>query len=189
MHTSRVIASALVAAALSATAVQAGMLNPSDWTASLTPSTAGTNWAIDNPGPLSIKMTYWFDTEAVHNGVSAMFSTTAAQSGALTIDWNYVFWHQWYNPTASLTFFADSASGIVETNVFSAWPAYQGTSVSGTTTLNLSQGYSWGLRVTGRNLDSNTAISGIVTLTPVPAPGAMALLGLAGAFGARRARR
>lgn len=179
---------AVAAATFAALTAQAGMLNPADWNASLSvPAPAGT-WAIDNPNPAAIKMTYWFNTTAVWSGVSATFSTTATQNGALTLDWSYQFWHQWYMTNASLTFFANSASGVVETTVYSASPAYYGTSVSGSTTINLSQGYSWGMRITGGNYDSNTNVSGIVTLTPVPAPGVLALLSASGLVAGRRRR-
>lgn len=175
------------AATFAALTAQAGMLNPADWNASM--STNDNSYTmIDNPNSSAIRMTYWFNSYDVYGGVSSTFTTTATQSGALTLDWSYQFWHQWYMTSASLTFFANSASGVVETTVFSASPAYQGTYVTGTTTLNLSQGYSWGVRVTGSNMDSNTAISGIVALTPVPTPGALALLGATGLAGSRRRR-
>lgn len=175
------------AATFAALTTQAGMLNPADWSASMSTNN-NSHTMIDNPNSSAIRFTYWFNSTDVYSGVSSTFTTTATQSGALTLDWSYQFWHQWYWTSASLTFFTQSASGVVETTVFSASPAYQGTYVTGTTTLNLSAGYSWGVRVFGLNADSNTSVSGIVALTPVPTPGALALLGATGLVGSRRRR-
>ena len=181
------IVNALVACACATTTVQADYLAPADWSASLS-SSNNSRYEIGNPNPSAIELIYLFNSTDVYSGVSATFSTTATQTGALTFDWSYRFWHEWAGTSASLTFFANSASGLVENTVYSATPAYQGTFVSGSTTLNLSQGYSWGLRVGGRNYDSSSSRVGIVTLSQLPSPGAIALLGAVGLVGNRRRR-
>ena len=188
MQTCNLIASTIAACALASTDVHADYVSPADWTASMTATTPAGTTAIDNLSASSIKMTYWFNTTGVYNGAFATFSTTATQNGPLTLNWSYQFWHEWAATSASLTFFANSASGLVENTVYSATPAYQGTFVSGSTTLNLSQGYSWGLRVGGSNYDSTASLSGIATLSQLPSPGALALLCAAGLLGNRRRR-
>jgi hypothetical protein len=176
---------AFVACAFASKNVQADYQAPTDWSASLS-SSNNSRYEIRNPNPPAIELVYWFNSTDVYGGVSATFNTTATQTGALTLDWSYRFWHEWAGTSASLTFFANSASGLVENTVYSATPAYQGTFVSGSTTLNLSQGYSWGLRVGGRNYDSSSSLSGIVTLSQLPSPGALALFGLTSLMGRRR---
>jgi len=181
------IMNALVACACATTTVQADYLAPADWSASLS-SSNNSRYEIGNPNPSAIELVYWFNsTDVYYSGVSATFSTTATQTGALTFDWSYAWFHEWYLPSASLTFFANSASGVVENTVYSS-NVGPGALVSGSTTLNLSQGYSWGVRASGRNSDSNTDISGIVTLSALPSPGAIALLGAVGLVGNRRRR-
>ena len=180
------IMNALVACACATTTVQADYLAPADWSASLS-SSNNSRYEIRNPNPSAIELVYWFNSTDVYSGVSATFSTTATQTGALTFDWSYAWFHAWYLPSASLTFFANSASGVVENTVYSS-NVGPGALVSGSTTLNLSQGYSWGVRASGRNSDSNTDISGIVKLSALPSPGAIALLGAVGLVGNRRRR-
>ena len=180
------IMNALVACACATTTVQADYLAPADWSASLS-SSNNSRYEIRNPNPSAIELVYWFNSTDVYSGVSATFSTTATQTGALTFDWSYAWFHAWYLPSASLTFFANSASGVVENTVYSS-NVGPGALVSGSTTLNLSQGYSWGLRVGGRNYDSSSSLSGIVTLSQLPSPGAIALLGAVGLVGNRRRR-
>lgn len=186
MQTCTFIASTITACALASTNVQAGYLAPADWSASLS-SSNNSRFEIRNPNPSAIELVYWFNSTDVYSGVFATFSTPATQTGALTLDWSYAWWHSWYLPSASLTFFANSASGVVETTVYSS-NIGPGALVSGSATLNLSQGYSWGVRASGRNSDSNTDISGIVTLSAMPSPGAIALLSAFGLVGHRRRR-
>lgn len=163
--------------------VQADYLAPADWSASLS-SSNNSRYEIRNPNPSAIELVYWFNSPDVSSGVTATFSTPAVQTGALTLDWSYAYFHAFYLSTASLTFFANSSSGQVETTVHNA---SSGPGVfSGRTTLNLTQGYSWGVRAFGRNADSNTDISGIVTLSAIPSPGALALFGLTSLMGRRR---
>ena len=180
------IMNALVACACATTTVQADYLAPADWSASLS-SSNNSRYEIRNPNPSAIELVYWFNSTDVYSGVSATFSTTATQTGALTFDWSYAWFHAYSSPSASLTFFANSASGVVENTVYSS-NVGPGALVSGSTTLNLSQGYSWGVRASGRNYDSNTDISGIVKLSALPSPGAIALLGAVGLVGNRRRR-
>lgn len=176
----------LAASAFAAITAQAGMLNPADWNASLS-SSNNSRYEIRNPNPSAIELVYWFESTDVYGGVSATFSTTATQTGALTLDWSYAWFHSWYLSFASLTFFANSASGVVETPVYSS-SVGPGALVSGSITLNLSQGYSWGVRASGGNYNAPPDISGIVTLSAVPGPGALALFGATGLVGSRRRR-
>lgn len=178
------IVSALVACVCATTTVQADYQAPTDWSASLS-SSNNSRFEIRNPNPPAIELVYWFNSTDVYSGVSATFSTPATQTGALTLDWSYAWFHAWYLPSASLTFFANSASGVVENTVYSS-NVGPGAFVSGSVTLNLSQGYSWGVRASGKNSDSDTDISGIVTLSQLPSPGALALFGLTGLLGRRR---
>ena len=175
---------AFIACAFASKNVQADYQAPTDWSASLS-SSNNSRYEIRNPNPPAIELVYWFNSTDVYGGVSATFSTTATQTGALTLDWSYAWFHAYYLPTASLTFFANSASGVVENTVYSS-NVGPGAFVSGSTTLNLSQGYSWGIRASGKNSDSDTDISGIVTLSQLPSPGALALFGLTGLMGRRR---
>ncbi|HAQ67696.1 MAG TPA: hypothetical protein DCR70_08215 [Phycisphaerales bacterium] len=186
MKTSRLFVSSVAACAFASATVTADYVSPAAWSASLS-SSNNSRYEIRNPNPSAIELVYWFNSPDVYGGVSATFSTTATQTGALNLDWSYAWFHAFYLPTASLTFFANSASGVVENTVYSS-NVGPGALVSGSTTLNLSQGYSWGIRASGKNSDSNTDISGIVTLSAMPSPGAIALLSAFGLVGNRRRR-
>lgn len=186
MQTCTLIASTIAACAFASTNVEADYLAPAAWSASLS-SSNNSRYEIRNPNPSAIELVYWFNSPDVYGGVSATFSTPTTQTGALTLNWSYAWYHAWYLPSASLTFFANSSSGVVETTVYSS-NVGPGAFVSGSTTLNLTQGYSWGVRASGSNYDANTDISGIVTLSAMPSPGAIALLSAFGLVGNRRRR-
>jgi MYXO-CTERM domain-containing protein len=193
MKTTHLIASALIVSVFAA-AAQADIFTPAAWSTSLTPvnpSNTSSTSNITNPTASSIKFEYEFVGPGVYQtpGVFATFSNLATQDGPLTLDWNYSWFHAYFQVSASLTFFTDGPNGVSENQVYQ-WNYYGPTEMptSGTVTLDLHSGYSWGLRVGGRNEDANYVVSGNVTLTETPAPGALALVGAAGLMGSRRRR-
>jgi len=95
------------------------------------------------------------------------FTTTAQESKVLNFDWNYVGFHAWYMVWASATAFADGPNGRTTVPLYTQ--NYGGNwDVSGSASLQLHQGYPFGVIVEGQNFDSHSYLQGSVKLTQKP---------------------
>ena len=173
-------------------AAQAAIYVPADWTSD---AFGNGSASVTSAAPGSISLNYDFDgNEAMWNYpdeysgyVTARFVNIATEDGPVTFNWAFDGNHSWYLATAMMNIFVTHGSA---TNNFSA---YDGNvsgqfSFTGSYTVDLKAGDQWGITVGGSNFDSSLFLHGVVTLTgtPVPAPGALALVGAAGLIGGRR---
>ena len=170
-------------------AAQAAIYVPADWSSNAFGNGGNGSASVTSAAPGSISLNYDFDgNEAMLDfTLTAQFVNTATEDGAVTFSWAFNGNHSWYDATATMNIFVTHGSA---TNNFSA---YDGNvsgqfSFTGSYTVDLKAGDQWGITVGGSNYDSSLFLHGVVTLTgtPVPAPGALALVGAAGLIGGRR---
>lgn len=105
------------------------------------------------------------------------FSTVSDFAGPIMLSWSYTGHHSFFNVRARLNAFVTTGSGTTTTTLVNAGPANcctapsAGFSYSGSTTLTVGVGDTYGFTLSGSNGDSNPALSGTLTVTlPTPAP-------------------
>ena len=143
-----------------------------NWSASA--SNGGTTTITPPSGP-STSAQFAYSINLGGGGVSARTWTlqdTAAASGTVSFNWQYTGFHAYFDVTALLQVF--DASNVV--TLYSAGPANcctspsGGFSVSGTATINVNQGDTFGWIVGGSNFDSNSVLQGTLTITNFSTP-------------------
>lgn len=182
--------SATATAFVVSAAAQAAIYVPADWSSN---AFGNGSASVTSAAPGSISLNYDFDgNKAMFDGLTARFVNTATEDGAVTFSWAFDGHHSWYEATATMNIFVTHGSA---TNNFSAYdgsvsgqPVTSLFSITGSYTVDLKAGDQWGIEVGGSNYDESLLLNGVVTLTgtPVPAPGALALVGAAGLIGGRR---
>lgn len=133
------------------------------------------------------------------NGVSyrtTNFSTEATETGTLNFDYAYDFFHAWYAVEADLLAFADTSSGRQTVSLVDFYNGrYTGSrSFSGSTTLEIEEGYDFGIMVGGRNYDYESRLIGSVKMSnfdveSVPEPASMLGLFAVTSIGAASLKR
>lgn len=94
---------------------------------------------------------------------TATYSTVATTTGADAVDYSWGACHSWYMAHGTLTFFADGPAGRASQTVYNSYFGC-GQTVAGQVTLDLTQGYTWGVTVSGSHFDSSYILSGTVRL-------------------------
>lgn len=108
------------------------------------------------------------------------FSTKATETGNLSFNYVYDFFHAWFNVNADLLAFSDTSSGRKTVSLVDFFN-YGGTgprTFSGSTTLGIEQGYDFGFIVGGSNYDGDSRLIGSVKISnldikSVPEPASM----------------
>jgi hypothetical protein len=94
------------------------------------------------------------------------YTTTAATTGSYTFNWTYAGLHSWYQSHQALEAWAAGPAGI--TIVPLVAPSFlntgNGFNYSGSATLPLVAGYTWGVRPSGGHYDSSQILSGTVQI-------------------------
>jgi hypothetical protein len=129
-------------------------------------------------GPHSMQFTYNFDYSESQTGFPFptqqwVYSSTAAATGNFTFNWTYDGFHSYFNIGEALEAFAYGPGETV-----TAIPLASGScpascppfSYSGTATLPLTSGYTWGVRPSGYNYDSARKLQGTVTISDLGSP-------------------
>lgn len=97
----------------------------------------------------------------------ARFSAMATSTGTVSFDWEYYFFHSWYNVYADLWLYADGPSGRTEQHLVDFYNLeYTGPKTfTGSASIDVTEGYEFGLEVGGSNFDYSQILEGTVTLT------------------------
>ena len=93
----------------------------------------------------------------------AAFNTVAAHTGKISFDWEYEYFHCWNQAYRKLMVYTDGPSGMtVQTLVDGS----NGPDIlTGSASIDVNDGYEFGIEVGGRHYDSSMFLEGKVTLT------------------------
>jgi hypothetical protein len=159
------------------------------------PSNIGATTVVSDgtTGPAQFQYAY-LDAAGCCSTGSWTFSTVAAAPGPVQLNWTYTGSHAFFQVRVGLSAFDTPTGGApTTTSLVSAGPANCCTSpsasfsYSGTTTLTVNTGDTYGFTMSGGNFDSNSTLNGTLTVTTTapqaPAPvlfGAVPNGGIAG---------
>jgi hypothetical protein len=161
-------------------------LNAADWSSSSTAGSPATISSVEN----GLKFSYNLTGDQVYETQTWTVSNTPTEDGTVTINWEYSGFYAYFEVSAFLNAFANGGDTITLINagpVDCCSAPSAGFYYTGTTTLNVYAGQSWGFTFGGSNQDSNTILSGMLTLTdatrsdvtPEPGSGLLLATGLA----------
>ena len=136
------------------------------------------NWQKTGPGTTSItpasgpacNATFSYDhTPSSYNWETWQFQTTAAQTETFSFDWEYKGCHSWYKTEARAYVFADGPSGPTTTTLYSG-SGWCGFSASGSSSIQVNKGYSFGFIVKGKHFDSSRILRGSLKISDSTPP-------------------
>lgn len=110
-------------------------------------------------------------------GANLEFSTTASRSGPLTLQYEYIGFHAFFQVRVGLEAFVFDGESTTLVPLVDAGPANccttpsNGFFYSGDVTLTVSAGDTYGFRMTGSNFDSNSRLQGTLTVDSAVVPG------------------
>ena len=140
----------------------------------LVPQTVGAApWTAGGPGvtsatvaPNDVLLSY-NHTPSGYDYQTWTYTSTAVATGNFTFNWTYTGFHSSYDVTQHLEAFANGPTGATVVQLVNVyiWGNAGHFSHSGTTTLPLTAGYTWGLRPAGRHSDFSQILLGTVHLT------------------------
>lgn len=135
-----------------------GTTGVADGSASIAPDSGSTdlltlNYEVDlgNPGP----------------GVSersVTFSSVAAADDVVRFNWTWEGFHAFFQSFGGLQLFADGPEGMVVFDIIEYQDVPSEFSFDGTVAIQVSEGFEYGLIVTGENSDSNSQLTGELVL-------------------------
>lgn len=136
-------------------------------------SAGSATWTGSGPGIVTEQVNPHCATLSYNNTPSGYsyqtwtFTTYAVASGSYTFNWNYAGLHSWFAVTQHLEAFANGPSGEIVVQLVNVYvPGSAGDfNYSGTTTLPLTAGYTWGVRPAGQHFDSSQILMGTVRIT------------------------
>lgn len=144
-----------------------GNYEPQHWTA-----TGPGITSITPPSGATTSATFSYDLEP--SGFSAQawtYAVTAADDGLVSFNWNYSGFHSFFLVTAGLNVFADGPAGRVMQALVAAGPRSccdppsAGFNYSGTASISVHSGYSFGIITSGSHFDGTEVLQGSVQLT------------------------
>lgn len=151
------------------------------------------NWSVTNQGSVHPEMAvtlapsdlrYSYDVNLGGGGVPFRTSTIQhANDAALTISFDYTYtgFHAFFQAFARLEAFANT--GMVQTVVTIVNQSVSGNfSFSGTASITLTPGQTWGVRVGGSNFDANSRLMGTLTISRLRYEGHNTLPGFTGPY-------
>ena len=146
-------------------------------------ASGGTVWNGSGPGTTTVvgdgssgPAVFSYNLDLGHSsGASGTwtFSTTSDFTGQVKLPWHWAGLHAWFHVTAQLVaFVTHSGGGTDSTTLVNAGPAdccttpSNGFDYSGTTTLAVSTGDTYGFTISGSNFDFNSFLRGTLTVGP-----------------------
>lgn len=127
----------------------------------------GSTSIVKDPSTNSVEFKYNL-TGAVY-GHTWTFKTTASKSDSITFDWNYNWFHSWYEAKGSARAFVDSSSGRTYYNLGGINSGGY-LHLSGNTTLNVNAGHTYGIELYGYNYDGTKRFEGNFTMKQIIPP-------------------
>ncbi len=167
MYTSILGMVALLGLATSAFADFQGAYGPENWSSEVL---AGPIDVTINPatGPSPfIELGYEVPKPYNYTYRMAEFSAVATRTGTIAFDWEYYFFHSWFDVYADLYLYADGPSGETVQHLvdFYQWGYTGPKTFTGSASIDVTEGYEFGLRVGGSNFDWAQTLEGTVTIT------------------------
>jgi hypothetical protein len=98
------------------------------------------------------------------------FSTASPMTADITFDWNYWFWHAWAGVQGDLWVFASGPSGDTTFHLVDH-PCGGPVTETGTCTIHVNEGYTFGFTMGGRNSDWASYLFGTLTISEVTISG------------------
>lgn len=143
-----------------ASIASASDLQPSSW------SNSGPGTSITSNPDGSLNFIYNIEDESMWDGVNWLFESTADTTGTFEYNWNYSWFHAWYGASANVVAFANGPDGEQTVTIYNYnyWEGGALPSGSGSSILNLHEGYSYGFRILGSNYDWNPFGQGTLTI-------------------------
>ena len=92
------------------------------------------------------------------------FTTTAVSTGYYSFDWTYGGLHSWFQAFAQLEAFANGPEGQTVVPLQPTTSVYDFFGFSGSSSLYLASGYTWGIRARGQHFDSSQILLGYITI-------------------------
>ncbi|CUU46160.1 N-acetylmuramoyl-L-alanine amidase family protein [Clostridium beijerinckii] len=113
----------------------------------------------------SLSFAYDLDSNIIFNGQQWIFDSVADSTETFKYDWSYSYFHSWFQAQAKVTAYADGPDGEQSVQLY----ASGGTdSLTGSSSLNIHQGYHYGFRIYGRNGDSAHRALGTLKISVAP---------------------
>lgn len=136
-------------------------------------------WAASGPGTVTLisdgttgnpSMSYYLSGWAVYSPQTWQFSTTASQAMTVTLPFHYTGFHAWYAVEVWVRAFVGGTEYplISQGPINCCTPPSGGFDLTGSVTLTVAQGESFGFRFGGRNYDSDARLLGTFTVLPQP---------------------
>lgn len=132
---------------------------------------SGGSTSITPPSGASATAQFGYNVNLGGGGVSfrtATFSTTAATSGPVSFTWNYAGYHAFFQTNATFQVFANGPGGT--TNTLFSGSVGGGFNVSGSASINVATGFTYGYTIGGKNSDSDSRLIGTLTLSNFSTP-------------------
>lgn len=145
---------------------------------------ADSAWTGSGPGTISVsgmQMSYSLNGPAVWSTQTWTFDTTASTTGTRTLNYDYSGFHAFFEVRAFLNAFVTHNSVTTYTSLVNAGPANccstpsNGFHYTGSVTLNVQGGDTYGFTMGGSNYDSTSVLSGTLTLSVPKNPTATAV--------------
>jgi hypothetical protein len=163
----RILLIALIVLVMSALADFSGPYECQNWSSTVLsgPLTVEINPTM-GPSP-SIEFSYEAPKPYYYTYRKSAFKTVAAYTSTIEFDWEYYFHHSWFQVYADLWVYADGPSGRTEQHLVDFYQGgYTGPKTfEGSASLDVTEGYEFGLEVGGSNFDYSQILEGMVTLT------------------------
>jgi hypothetical protein len=142
-----------------------GGLGGEPWTSSSS-SASATQTIQSLPGPADAEQfTYSDTTTDVYSTQTFTYQAVATSLLTLTYAWQYTGYHAFFRTSASLEAFANGPGGTVAVTLVPAQSVGGGFNFSGTGSLTLTPGYTFGFVASGVNFDSDHRLLGTLTIT------------------------
>ena len=159
---------ALLGLATSTFADFRGAYGPENWSSVVL--SGPLNVAIDPAAGPSSSLEFSYEAPKPYNYTyrKAAFSAVATRTGTIVFDWDYYSCHSYWEKYADLWVYADGPSGVTEQHlvafyVHDDWRCSR--IFTGCASLDVTEGYEFGVKVGGKNTDSAQRLNGTVTIT------------------------
>ncbi|MFC1516467.1 Ig-like domain-containing protein, partial [Thermodesulfobacteriota bacterium] len=133
----------------------------------------GLSWTTSGPGatsatsPAAGLMEFAYDnTPSSYDWETWTFSATAATTGSVAFDWDYLRHHSWYQSYAIAKAYADSPSGRTWVTLYDGWGG--NCTDTGSASLEIYEGYGIGFQTEGKHYDSSRIMQGTLSVMTGP---------------------